>query len=215
MRTGVELTGGRLGAVRLDSGDLAVLAVRVREQLDSLGATKTRIVVTSDLDEYAIAALSGAPVDSYGVGTALVTGSGHPTCGFVYKLVARADTDDPDAPLVRGGQEEPGQGVGRRAQVGPAPHRRPRRRRGRGDRRRRAAAWTTATTAPCSCRWCATARSSARSRSRPRGNGTVSARAELPLEARKLSKGEPVIPTRYTGASAPAADPYAPKGARP
>lgn len=100
VRTGVELTGGRLGAVRLDSGDLAVVAQQTRELLDSLGARGTRIVVTSDLDEHAIAALSAAPVDSYGVGTALVTGSGHPTSGFVYKLVARADGDGPDAPLV-------------------------------------------------------------------------------------------------------------------
>jgi nicotinate phosphoribosyltransferase len=100
VRTGVQLTQGRLGAVRLDSGDLALLASQVRELLDSLGATHTKIIVTSDLDEWNIAALSGAPVDGYGVGTALVTGSGHPTCGFVYKLVARADTDDADAPLV-------------------------------------------------------------------------------------------------------------------
>ena len=68
--------------------------------------------MTSDLDEYTIAALAAAPVDGYGVGTALVTGSGHPTCGFVYKLVARADSDDPDAPLVAGGQEERGQDLG-------------------------------------------------------------------------------------------------------
>ena len=100
VRLGVELTEGRLGAVRLDSGDLAVLATRVRALLDELGATRTKIVVTSDLDEYTIGALSAAPVDSYGVGTALVTGSGHPTCGFVYKLVARAVGDEPDAPLV-------------------------------------------------------------------------------------------------------------------
>lgn len=100
VRTGVELTAGKLGAVRLDSGDLALLATQVRALLDSLGATQTKIIVTSDLDEWNIAALSGAPVDGYGVGTALVTGSGHPTCGFVYKLVARADTDDPGAPLV-------------------------------------------------------------------------------------------------------------------
>ena len=60
----------------------------------------TKIIVTSDLDEYTIAALAAAPVDGYGVGTALVTGSGHPTCGFVYKLVARATSDDPAAPLV-------------------------------------------------------------------------------------------------------------------
>ena len=75
--------------MRLDSGDLGVLAHEVRAQLDSLGATGTRIIVTSDLDEFAIAALAAAPVDGYGVGTQLVTGSGHPTCGFVYKLVAR------------------------------------------------------------------------------------------------------------------------------
>ena len=100
VRLGVELTQGRLGAVRLDSGDLAVLATRVRALLDELGAERTKIVVTSDLDEYTIAALAAAPVDSYGVGTALVTGSGHPTCGFVYKLVARAIGDEPGAPLV-------------------------------------------------------------------------------------------------------------------
>ncbi len=100
VRTGVQLTGGRLGAVRLDSGDLAQLAKDVRAQLDALGATRTRIIVTSDLDEQNIAALAGAPVDGYGVGTALVTGSGAPTCGFVYKLVARAGSDRPDAPLV-------------------------------------------------------------------------------------------------------------------
>lgn len=87
---GVELAGTSLGAVRLDSGDLGVLAHEVRAQLDALGATSTRILVTSDLDEHAIAALAAAPVDGYGVGTQLVTGSGHPTCGFVYKLVSRA-----------------------------------------------------------------------------------------------------------------------------
>ncbi|MCW3158166.1 nicotinate phosphoribosyltransferase [Micropruina sonneratiae] len=100
VRTGVELTQGRLGAIRLDSGDLAELAGEVRELLDSLGATNTKIMVTSDLDEWQIAALRGAPVDGFGVGTSLVTGSGAPTCGFVYKLVARADTDEPDAALL-------------------------------------------------------------------------------------------------------------------
>jgi nicotinate phosphoribosyltransferase len=89
VRVGVEVAGPELGAVRLDSGDLGALAVQVRAQLDELGATGTHIVVTSDLDEFAIAALASAPVDSYGVGTQLVTGSGHPTPGFVYKLVAR------------------------------------------------------------------------------------------------------------------------------
>jgi nicotinate phosphoribosyltransferase len=89
VRTAVEVAGPELGAVRLDSGDLGDLALQVRAQLDELGARDTRIIVTSDLDEHAIAALAAAPVDGYGVGTSLVTGSGHPTCGFVYKLVAR------------------------------------------------------------------------------------------------------------------------------
>lgn len=83
----VAAAGPELGAVRIDSGELAVLAQQVRDQLDRLGATGTKIVVSGDLDEYAIAALRAAPVDSYGVGTALVTGSGVPTAGFVYKLV--------------------------------------------------------------------------------------------------------------------------------
>jgi nicotinate phosphoribosyltransferase len=90
---GVEIAGPELGAVRIDSGDLGALAGAVRAQLDALGATQTRIIVTSDLDEFAIAALAAAPVDAYGVGTQLVTGSGHPTCGFVYKLVARESGD--------------------------------------------------------------------------------------------------------------------------
>ncbi len=64
-----------------------MLARQVREQLDSLGATDTRIVVSGDLDEFAIAALRAEPVDSYGVGTSVVTGSGAPTAGMVYKLV--------------------------------------------------------------------------------------------------------------------------------
>jgi nicotinate phosphoribosyltransferase len=93
VRLAVEIAGPDLGAVRIDSGDLAVLAFRVRAQLDELGAHQTRVIVTSDLDEFAIAGLAAAPVDGYGVGTQLVTGSGWPTCGFVYKLVAREDSD--------------------------------------------------------------------------------------------------------------------------
>jgi nicotinate phosphoribosyltransferase len=92
VRLGIEVAGPQLGAVRIDSGDLPSRATAVREQLDSLGATDTRVIVTSDLDEYAIAALAAAPVDGYGVGTSVVTGSGHPTCGFVYKLVAREES---------------------------------------------------------------------------------------------------------------------------
>lgn len=83
----VAVAGSQLGAVRIDSGDLGVLARQVRDQLDGLGATSTRIVVSGDLDEFAIAALRAEPVDSYGVGTSVVTGSGAPTASMVYKLV--------------------------------------------------------------------------------------------------------------------------------
>ncbi|MFC2645570.1 MAG: nicotinate phosphoribosyltransferase [Rothia dentocariosa] len=92
VRLGVELAGEELGGVRLDSGDLVASAQRVRELLDSLGNHNTKITVTSDLDEYAIASLAAAPVDSYGVGTRLVTGSGVPTSAMVYKLVERENT---------------------------------------------------------------------------------------------------------------------------
>ena len=92
VRTAVDVAGTSLGAVRIDSGDLPALAVSVRSLLDSLGATSTRIIMTGDLDEYSIAGLAVAPVDGYGVGTSLVTGSGAPTAALVYKLVARSDT---------------------------------------------------------------------------------------------------------------------------
>jgi len=87
----VEVAGTALGAVRIDSGDLPEQVASVRRRLDELGATDTRITVTNDLDEYTIAALRAAPVDSYGVGTSVVTGSGHPAAGLVFKLVARRD----------------------------------------------------------------------------------------------------------------------------
>src|SRR5579884_4029332 len=87
IETAVRVAGPRLRAIRIDSGDLVVLARQARDQLDSLGARNTRIVVSGDLDEFAIAALRAEPVDAYGVGTSLVTGSGAPTAGMVYKLV--------------------------------------------------------------------------------------------------------------------------------
>jgi nicotinate phosphoribosyltransferase len=93
--TAVKVAGPSLGAVRIDSGDLGVVVREVRAQLDSLGAVNTRITVTNDLDEHAIAALRSAPVNSYGVGTALVTGSGSPAAGMIYKLVAHLDGSDP------------------------------------------------------------------------------------------------------------------------
>ncbi|MBB6351982.1 nicotinate phosphoribosyltransferase [Nonomuraea muscovyensis] len=110
VRTAVELAGDKLGAVRIDSGDLAAAAQEVREQLDALAAFDTRILVTSDLDEYAIAALAAAPVDGYGVGTSLVTGSGVPTAALVYKLVARETASGDLEPVAKRSVGKPSRG---------------------------------------------------------------------------------------------------------
>ncbi|HET6915814.1 MAG TPA: nicotinate phosphoribosyltransferase [Acidimicrobiales bacterium] len=88
IRNAVEVAGPRLGAVRIDSGDLVAETQRARALLDSLGAAGTRVVVTGDLDDAKIRELSSAPADSYGAGTSVVTGLGSPTSGFVYKLVS-------------------------------------------------------------------------------------------------------------------------------
>ncbi len=106
--TAVEAAGPGLGAVRIDSGDLAVLAHQTRAQLDALGAHDTRIVLSGDLDEFALAALATAPVDAYGVGTAVVTGSGAPTAGFVYKVVdveGRSVAKRSEDKITRGGRK--------------------------------------------------------------------------------------------------------------
>jgi nicotinate phosphoribosyltransferase len=111
VRTAVEVAGRDLGAVRIDSGDLPVLARQVRALLDQLGATQTRIILTGDLDEYSIAALGAVPVDGYGVGTSLVTGSGAPTAALVYKLVARTSGDDGALePVAKRSVGKPGRG---------------------------------------------------------------------------------------------------------
>lgn len=211
VRTGVELTQGRLGAVRLDSGDLAELATQVRAQLDSLGATKTRIIVTSDLDEWQIAALRGAPVDGYGVGTSLVTGSGAPTCGFVYKLVARAETDDPDAeihPVAKkslnkasiGGRkfalrrrDEHGVAEAEVIGVGTPPA---------GDHNDR----------PLLAHLIDQGMIVGREPLEAARERHAAARAELPLAALKMSKGEPAIPTLLLDADGEAApNPFEPR----
>ncbi len=110
VRTAVELAGDRLGAVRLDSGDLVAQAQWVRRLLDELGNDRTRIIVTSDLDEFAIAALQSAPVDSYGVGTSLVTGSGAPTASMVYKLVSRTDDAGQFIPVAKAAKNKTSKG---------------------------------------------------------------------------------------------------------
>ena len=100
-RLAVDIAGPDLGGVRLDSGDLVTQAAQVRSLLDKLGNANTTITVTSDLDEYAIAALRAAPVDSYGVGTRLVTGSGAPTSSMVFKLVAREGASGTMEPVAK------------------------------------------------------------------------------------------------------------------
>lgn len=101
IRLAVEVAGPQLGGIRLDSGDPQEQVPKARALLDSLGATGTRIVVTGDLDEHTIAGLADQPVDRYGVGTSLVTGSGAPTSGFVYKLVAIEGDDGAMRPVAK------------------------------------------------------------------------------------------------------------------
>ncbi len=197
VRLAVEVAGPVLRAVRLDSGDLGPLACQVRDQLDALGARDTRIIVTSDLDEHAIAALAAHPVDGYGVGTSLVTGSGHPTSGFVYKLVSRSDDSGTMVDVAKKSADKVSLG-GRKFAL---------RRRGRdgvaqaelvgigmqpqddGDDRPLLVPLVTdgevVGREPLSA---------ARDRH-------VAARAELPLQAKQMSRGEPVIPTIHLPSS--------------
>ncbi|MBK3628794.1 nicotinate phosphoribosyltransferase [Streptomyces sp. MBT49] len=196
VRTAVEVAGPELGAVRIDSGDLLLVAHRVRQQLDELGATGTRIIVTSDLDEYAIASLAAAPVDAYGVGTQLVTGSGHPTASMVYKLVARAESPDPQAPLVAVAKKS----TGGKTSVG-----------GRKWAARRPDAQGVAEAEVVGTGPVPAALADHQLLVQLVKGGEVvarepldvvrdrhaAARARLPLSATQLSRGEPVIPTEY------------------
>ena len=77
-------------AIRLDSGDLLAHALRARALLDAAGLNEVRIVASGGLDEYSIAALvgSGAPIDAFGVGTAVHTSADAPSLEAVYKLAA-------------------------------------------------------------------------------------------------------------------------------
>jgi nicotinate phosphoribosyltransferase len=207
VKIGVELTQGRLGAIRLDSGDLGSLATQVRELLDSLGATQTKIIVTSDLDEFSIAALAGAPVDGYGVGTALVTGSGHPTCEFVYKLVARTESNDLDAPMVAVAKKSVN-----KISVG-----------GRKYALRRLAEDGTAQAEiiglgvppnddgndrPLLVQLVEAGEIVGEEPLETMRQRHLRSRAELPPEALKMSRGEPVIETLFAGQGAPARSPY-------
>jgi nicotinate phosphoribosyltransferase len=107
LRLALEVAGTDLGGVRIDSGDLGEEARRARRSLDAAGAERTRIVLSGDLDEHKLAALRDAPADAFGVGTSLVTGSGAPTVGFVYKLVERSTgPGQPCEPVAKAGGEK-------------------------------------------------------------------------------------------------------------
>jgi nicotinate phosphoribosyltransferase len=195
VRLGVEVAGPELGAVRLDSGDLGVLAQQVRQELDGLGAFGTRIVVTSDLDEFAIAALAAAPVDGYGVGTSLVTGSGHPTCGFVYKLVSREGEGGEMVDVAKKSKDKISIG-GRKYAL--------RRRNARGVAEAEVVGIGEAPVddgndrsllVPLVRAGEVVGRESLET-SRARH---AASRDELPMRARQLSRGEPVIPTEHVG----------------
>lgn len=115
VETAVDLAGPGLGAVRVDSGDLPAQAHRIRALLDARGATSTRITATGDLDEYRLDELADAPIDGYGVGTRFVTGSGHPTVGFVYKLVEREGADGAMHPVQKLSADKQTRGSAKRA----------------------------------------------------------------------------------------------------
>ncbi|MGL4589766.1 MAG: nicotinate phosphoribosyltransferase [Mycoplasmatales bacterium] len=82
-------------AVRLDSGDLAYLSKEVRKKLDAAGYRDTKIIASNDLDEQTILSLKqeGAMIDSWGIGTKLITAFDQPALGAVYKLVAIENKD--------------------------------------------------------------------------------------------------------------------------
>ena len=105
--------GLRPAAVRLDSGDLAGLSVAVREVLDAGLLQETKILVSGDLDEHRVARLvdSGAPIDGFGVGTAVTTSADAPSLSGVYKLVAieRSGVMAPVAKLSQGKRTFPGE----------------------------------------------------------------------------------------------------------
>lgn len=196
VRTAVEVAGPELGAVRIDSGDLLLVAHRVRQQLDELGAVNTRIVVTSDLDEYAIASLAAAPVDAYGVGTQLVTGSGHPTCSMVYKIVARAESADLTAPLAPVAKKSTGgkTSIGGRKWAA---------RRRDADGRAEAEVIGTGAVPPelldsqLLVQLVKGGEIVAREPLDAARDRHFAARVGLPMSAIQLSRGEPVIPTQY------------------
>ena len=89
--------------VRLDSGDIAYLSRKAREMLDAAGWTECQISASNSLDEYIIRDLfrQGAKLDMFGVGERLITSSGSPVFGGVYKLVAVEDAKGRISPKIK------------------------------------------------------------------------------------------------------------------
>jgi nicotinate phosphoribosyltransferase len=94
---------GKNFGVRLDSGDIHYLSVQVRKLLDEAGFTNARIAVSNDLDESIIQTLTdaGAPINSWGVGTRMVTGGYESAFTGVYKLTAREDASGKLIPTIK------------------------------------------------------------------------------------------------------------------
>lgn len=196
IRTAVEVAGTGLGAVRLDSGDLPTLVGEVRAQLDSLGAVDTKITVTNDLDEFGIAALQATPVDSYGVGTSVVTGSGSPAMGLVFKLVARENDEGEMIDVAKrstgkasaGGQKvatrtlHDGTATSENVYI---------------DREPADAADEHVLTVPLVRDGEVLSKASPAERVQDARKQHERSRRELPAQARRLRAGEPAIPTRY------------------
>lgn len=95
--------GDRLRGVRLDSGDLDALSRQVRRVLDDNGAPQATIVASGDLNEHAIAQLraAGAPIDTFGVGTEVVTSLDAPALSGVYKVVELEDEAGARRPIAK------------------------------------------------------------------------------------------------------------------
>lgn len=98
--------GVEIGGVRLDSGDLGELAREVRQILDDAGLDEVAIVASGGLDEHALVGLRDAPIDAYGVGTALVTSRDAPSLDLSYKLAAY--DGEPTVKLSAGKETLPG-----------------------------------------------------------------------------------------------------------
>lgn len=99
--------GHRLLGVRLDSGDLAYLSIQARAMLDAARLPEARIVASNDLDEGTIESLKhqGARIDTWGVGTRLVTGHDQPALGGVYKLGAMETKPGEWHPVVKASEQ--------------------------------------------------------------------------------------------------------------